>query len=193
MSVREGDTLSLLAEWFGVSAYDIAVVNGISVDDYIHVGQVLAIPVPSAEFSLPPENVVAVIEEPEPVVEPAAVAVAVPTPAPRPARAPDPPAPAPAPAPPPPQGDVAAAICSLPWPCETMVRIARCESGLNPRAVNPAGYYGLFQIDHQFAGWDDPLTHSQYTYQNKYLPAQARGDALSPWPHCRHAAISSRG
>ena len=28
-----------------------------------------------------------------------------------------------------------------------MLKIARCESGLNPRAYNPAGpYYGLFQF-----------------------------------------------
>jgi hypothetical protein len=25
--------------------------------------------------------------------------------------------------------------------------VAECESGGNPRAVNPAGYYGLFQFD----------------------------------------------
>jgi len=32
---------------------------------------------------------------------------------------------------------------SYPW----MLKIARCESGLNPRAYNPAGpYYGLFQF-----------------------------------------------
>jgi hypothetical protein len=32
---------------------------------------------------------------------------------------------------------------SYPW----MLKIARCESGLNPRAYNPAGpYYGLFQV-----------------------------------------------
>ena len=29
-----------------------------------------------------------------------------------------------------------------------MVRIARCESGLNPRAVNPNGHYGLFQFSY---------------------------------------------
>jgi hypothetical protein len=85
---------------------------------------------------------------------------------------------------------VIAAICSLPWPCEQMVRIARCESGLNPRAMNPAGYYGLFQIDTAIAGWDDPATNASYAYYNKYLPAQRNGgDGLSPWPHCRYARI----
>ena len=55
------------------------------------------------------------------------------------------------PAPPPPPGSIEAIIrdaaarhgVSGDW----MVKIARCESGLNPRAYNPAGpYYGLFQF-----------------------------------------------
>jgi hypothetical protein len=31
-------------------------------------------------------------------------------------------------------------------PREDMLRVARCESGLNPNAVNPTGSYGLFQF-----------------------------------------------
>jgi resuscitation-promoting factor RpfB len=183
MIVREGDTLNSLAEWFGVSAWDIAAVNGMSVDDYLQIGQVLAIPVASWQFVMPPETYVAVVEGPalepqpeyvEPAVEPAAVAVAPPPPPPPPYT--------------PPSGDaVIAAICSLPWPCEQMVRVAACESGLNPRAVNPAGYYGLFQISEMIAGWEDPLTNASYAYYNKYLPASLRGDGLSPWPACRYA------
>jgi len=54
-------------------------------------------------------------------------------------------------APPPAPGTIEAIIqkaantwgVSYPW----MLKIARCESGLNPRAYNPAGpYYGLFQF-----------------------------------------------
>jgi soluble lytic murein transglycosylase-like protein len=30
-----------------------------------------------------------------------------------------------------------------------LVSVASCESGLDPHAVNPAGYYGLFQFDRQ--------------------------------------------
>ena len=32
-------------------------------------------------------------------------------------------------------------VTRLNWPA-----LARCESGGNPRAVNPAGYYGLYQF-----------------------------------------------
>jgi hypothetical protein len=88
---------------------------------------------------------------------------------------------------PPSSSDVVAAICSFPWPCDQMVRIASCESGLNPGSVNPVGYYGLFQIDHQFPGWDDAYTNASVAYYEKYLPSLARGgDGLSPWPVCRY-------
>jgi hypothetical protein len=66
-----------------------------------------------------------------------------------------------------------------------MIRIAYCESGLNPNAVNGAGYWGLFQIDYMFDGWNDPWTNSRVAYEQKYLPALARGDPYSPWPKCR--------
>lgn len=93
----------------------------------------------------------------------------------------------PSPTPPPFSGsadDVIAAICSLPWPCDQMVGIAMCESGLIPSAYNPAGYYGLFQINFSFEGWDDPLINSQVAYEQKYLPALAAGDGLSAWSNC---------
>ena len=57
----------------------------------------------------------------------------------------------------------------------TALRIARCESGLNPRAIGGGNSYGLFQIHHvhrrNFAsvtgvsweeGWFDPNTNSHY-------------------------------
>ncbi len=180
MEVRAGDTLVDLAVWFGVSPFDIAATNGVSVDDYLQIGQVLAIPVPAAQFSLPPEALAANVggsgsddsnTEPEPIV----AAPPQPTPAP----------PTAAPYIPPSSDDVIAAICSLPWPCEQMVRIASCESGLNPASVNPAGYYGLFQLSERIDGWDDALTNATAAYNLKYLPALAHGDGLTPWPVCR--------
>jgi LysM repeat protein len=185
MEVRPGDTLFGLATWFGVSPWDIAAFNGIDVDGLLYIGQTLWIPISESEFVLPPEPslfVTAELAEDETIESQSALSAPAAVPV---------PAPTPAPATPPPfsgtQEDVVAAICSLPWPCDQMVRIAYCESGLNPNAINPAGYYGLFQINYSFEGWNDPWVNSRLAYELKYLPAQARGDSLSPWPRCRSA------
>jgi transglycosylase-like protein with SLT domain len=61
-------------------------------------------------------------------------------------------APAPAPAPAPPAGSIQAIIVSACSPygqatVDWCLRVAKCESGYNPNAVNSAGpYYGLFQF-----------------------------------------------
>ena len=183
MEIRPGDTLIALANWFGLSPFDIAVMNGAAVDDYLVIGQTLVIPLPESEVVVPPMPDIS---------ESAAAPVAV-----APAPAPEPPPPVvlapPAPTAPPASSgpwtrdEVVEAICSLPWPCEKMVAIASCESGLRPDAANPAGYYGLFQIGHWFAGWDNPWTNAQTAYYEKYLPAlQASGNGLSPWPLCQY-------
>lgn len=65
--------------------------------------------------------------------------------------------------------------------------LAECESGGNPRAVNPAGYYGLYQFN--LATWrsvgGSGMPHlasaGEQTYRAKRL-YQARG--RSPWPTC---------
>ncbi|MFC0627017.1 transglycosylase family protein [Kribbella deserti] len=66
-------------------------------------------------------------------------------------------------------------------------KVANCESSMNPRAVNPAGYYGLFQFDKQtwrsVGGSGNPAHASaaeQYMRAKK-LYAQ-RGS--QPWPVC---------
>jgi LysM repeat protein len=168
MEVRQGDTLSELAQWFGVSALSIAAANGAGLEDFIQVGDTLVIPVVESEFVMPPEPVPPT-EPPTPTPEP--TIVITPTPTPFVVSGPQ---------------DVIDAICSFPWPCDQMVRIATCESGLNPNAFNPAGYYGLFQINYEFDGWNDPLVNSQVAYETKYLPALASGDPFLPWPACRH-------
>jgi soluble lytic murein transglycosylase-like protein len=65
-----------------------------------------------------------------------------------------------------------------------LVSVATCESGLNPYAVNAAGYYGLFQFDEQ--------TWGAFGYGSIYDPvAQAQTAAeliaageSSRWPNC---------
>jgi len=66
-------------------------------------------------------------------------------------------------------------------------QVAECESGGNPRAVNPAGYYGLFQFDRRtwrsVGGSGNPAnaSASEQLMRAKRLYAQ-RG--ASPWPNC---------
>jgi murein DD-endopeptidase MepM/ murein hydrolase activator NlpD len=66
-------------------------------------------------------------------------------------------------------------------------KVANCESSGNPRAVNPAGYYGLFQFDKQtwrsVGGSGNPASASaaEQLMRAKKLYAQ-RG--ASPWPVC---------
>ncbi len=65
--------------------------------------------------------------------------------------------------------------------------LAGCESGGNPRAVNPAGYYGLYQFNvatwHGVGGSGLPHQASagEQTYRAKLL-YKSRG--RSPWPTC---------
>lgn len=65
-----------------------------------------------------------------------------------------------------------------------LLSVAECESGLDPSAVNDAGYYGLFQFDH--------TTWNAYGYGSIYdTSAQARTAAeliaqgeADRWPNC---------
>ena len=68
------------------------------------------------------------------------------------------------------------------WPA-----LARCESGGNPNAVNPSGYYGLYQFSlstwRAVGGSGNPTDYGYWeqTYRAWKL-YQASG--RSPWPHC---------
>ena len=65
--------------------------------------------------------------------------------------------------------------------------LARCESGGNPRAVNSAGYYGLYQFSVGTwrgvggRGMPNHASPAEQTYRAQRLYAQ-RG--RSPWPYC---------
>lgn len=65
--------------------------------------------------------------------------------------------------------------------------LANCESSGNPRAVNPAGYYGLYQFDTGTwrsvggSGLPSQASAAEQTYRAQRL-YQQRG--RSPWPSC---------
>ena len=65
--------------------------------------------------------------------------------------------------------------------------LAGCESGGNPRAVNPAGYYGLYQFSVGTwrsvggSGMPHHASAGEQTFRAKLLYT-SRG--RSPWPHC---------
>jgi uncharacterized protein YabE (DUF348 family) len=72
---------------------------------------------------------------------------------------------------------------SLNWPA-----LARCESGGNPRAVNPTGKYrGLYQFSlstwRSVGGQGDPIDNSagEQTYRAKLLYNRS---GAGQWPHC---------
>lgn len=65
--------------------------------------------------------------------------------------------------------------------------LAKCESGGNPRAVNPAGYYGLYQFDLRtwasVGGSGNPIDASA-AEQTKRAQILYDRRGSSPWPHC---------
>lgn len=65
--------------------------------------------------------------------------------------------------------------------------LANCESGGNPRAVNPAGYYGLYQFSlstwHAVGGSGNPIdaSPSEQTYRAQILYNRS---GAGQWPNC---------
>jgi soluble lytic murein transglycosylase-like protein len=72
-------------------------------------------------------------------------------------------------------------------PLSTLNAIAACESGGDPTAVNPAGYYGKYQFDMgtwaSVGGSGNPAAASEeeQDYRAALLYSQA---GSSPWPVC---------
>jgi resuscitation-promoting factor RpfB len=66
-------------------------------------------------------------------------------------------------------------------------RLAQCESGGNPNAVNPSGFYGLYQFSlstwHAVGGKGNPTDHN-YWEQTKRAWILFKGSGRSPWPVC---------
>ena len=79
-------------------------------------------------------------------------------------------------------GSVGGGVDSLNW-----AALAQCESGGNPRAVNPAGYYGLYQFSlstwRAMGGSGNPIDNSaaEQTYRAKILYQRA---GAGQWPVC---------
>ncbi|HVQ88529.1 MAG TPA: transglycosylase family protein [Actinomycetes bacterium] len=70
------------------------------------------------------------------------------------------------------------------------IGLARCESGGNPNAVNPSGFYGLYQFSlstwHAVGGRGNPTDYG-YWEQTKRAWILYHGSGRSPWPVCgRH-------
>ena len=65
--------------------------------------------------------------------------------------------------------------------------LAKCESGNRPRAVNPAGYYGLYQFNRRTwrgvggRGMPHKATRAEQTKRAQKLYVK-RG--AQPWPTC---------
>jgi soluble lytic murein transglycosylase-like protein len=65
-----------------------------------------------------------------------------------------------------------------------LVSVAACESGLDPRAYNAAGYHGLFQYDEQtWAAYGDGSIWDPEAQAKTTAMLIADGQA-SRWPNC---------
>ncbi|MFS2295511.1 MAG: transglycosylase family protein [Actinomadura sp.] len=68
--------------------------------------------------------------------------------------------------------------------------LAKCESGGNPKAVNPAGYYGLYQFSlatwQSVGGTGKPSDASpgEQTYRAQLLYNKVNGRWQGQWPNC---------
>ncbi|MEO8107769.1 MAG: transglycosylase family protein [Actinomycetes bacterium] len=67
------------------------------------------------------------------------------------------------------------------------VGLANCESGGNPNAVNPSGFYGLYQFSlstwRAVGGKGNPTDYG-YWEQTKRAWKLYKVSGRSPWPHC---------
>jgi uncharacterized protein YabE (DUF348 family) len=74
--------------------------------------------------------------------------------------------------------------------------LAKCESGGNPHAVNPAGYYGLYQFNQQSwatvggSGLPSNASAAEQTYRAQLLYNRVNGRWQGQWPNCGHYLFS---
>ncbi|MDN3353141.1 resuscitation-promoting factor [Actinomadura sp. DC4] len=74
--------------------------------------------------------------------------------------------------------------------------LAKCESGGNPGAVNPSGYYGLYQFNRQSwatvggSGLPSQASAAEQTYRAQLLYNRVGGRWQGQWPSCGHFLFS---
>jgi hypothetical protein len=77
--------------------------------------------------------------------------------------------------------------------CEQAIRIATCESGLNPNSVNEGdGKFspyvsstGLFQHhEGKFPGWDNPTVSTQKAWAKYNTKVNGKIRGWKPWTNC---------
>ncbi|MEV5575743.1 transglycosylase family protein [Spirillospora sp. NPDC052269] len=74
--------------------------------------------------------------------------------------------------------------------------LAKCESGGNPRSVNPAGYYGLYQFSLPSwasvggSGKPSDAPAAEQTYRAQLLYKRVGGRWQGQWPNCGHFLFS---
>lgn len=74
--------------------------------------------------------------------------------------------------------------------------LAKCESGGNPRAANPAGYYGLYQFNPQAwaavggSGLPSQASAAEQTYRAQLMYNRVNGRWQGQWPSCGHYLFS---
>ena len=67
------------------------------------------------------------------------------------------------------------------WAEGKAVEIAYCESGYNPRALNPSGATGVWQILGQVTDFGRPLTDPAVNAANAVAKFRAAGDTFAAW------------
>jgi LysM repeat protein len=159
--VKPGDTLSEIAQANGANWHELARANNLKNPDLILIGQTLTLDGVKKAADTTPRKVSKKVESREVRKSERKV---------RSSRSADRPA------------SSAKANLSGAW-----AKVANCESSGNPRAVNGAGYYGLFQFDLQtwrsVGGSGNPAKASAAEQLSRAKKLYAQRGA-SPWPVC---------
>lgn len=78
-------------------------------------------------------------------------------------------------------------VCSYSWDCEKAMRVAACESNLDPLAYS-AGQYGLYQIHYAShaaqVGPDPSALYDPATNVRIAFDVYQAAGGWSPWPYC---------